>query len=382
MTESSLTARPNVIVILVDDMGFSDLGSYGGEIVTPNIDRLASHGVRLSSFYTTPKCSPTRASLLTGRYSHEVGIGVLTRPVGYAGSLDPDVPTLGTVLGDSGYSTALVGKWHLCSDVEEPGPSWPTRRGFEEFYGIAGGGTSYFNPKAFFQEESAEADAQDPDFYLTDALTDRAADFVRRSVAADEPYFLYLAYTAPHWPLQAPEHDIRGQAGSYADGWDAARELRRSRQAELGLFPEPFEPAPRDAREAPWDDVEDQKWQQRRMEVFAAQVTAMDRGIGRVLDELERSGTFDDTLILFLSDNGADAMEIALGQRFAPHVIPRETRDGRAVAIGNDPTITPGAEDSYASYGRPWANLSNTPFRLYKSWVHEGASLRPSSRAG
>ncbi|MFF2487177.1 arylsulfatase [Microbacterium sp. NPDC058062] len=378
MTPPTPAPRPDVIVILVDDLGFSDLASYGGEIPTPNLDRLAERGVRLSSFYTTPRCSPTRAALLTGRPSHEVGIGVLTRPVGYRGSLDPEVPTLATMLSEAGYATALAGKWHLSSQVSEADDTWPTRRGFDRFYGIIGGGTSYFAPKAFFRgEQSAEDDALRPDFYLTHALADEAVDFVREQVAADSRYFLYLALTAPHWPLQAPADDIQERSGDYDDGWDALRERRRARQAELGLFPESFEPAPRDDAEPAWPDAGDPAWQARRMEVYAAQVVVMDRSIGRLLDELDRAGRFDDTLLLFLSDNGAEAMEIPLGRRFAPHVTPDHTRDGDPVSIGNDPSIVPGAEDTYASYGRAWANLSNTPFRLYKSWVHEGGIAAP-----
>jgi arylsulfatase len=378
MTPPDSDPRPDVIVILVDDLGFSDLACYGGEIPTPNLDSLAARGARLSSFYTTPRCSPTRAALLTGRPSHEVGIGVLTRPVGYRGSLDPQVSTLASMLSDAGYATALTGKWHLSSQVQTADETWPTRRGFDRFYGIIGGGTSYFSPKAFFRgEENAESDALRPDFYLTDALADDAVAFVREQSAMDSRYFLYLALTAPHWPLQAPDDDIRDQSGRYDEGWDVLRERRRARQAELGLFPQPFEPASRDDAEPAWPDAPEPTWQASRMEVYAAQVVAMDRAIGRLLDALDTAGRFDDTLLLFLSDNGAEAMEIPLGRRFAPHVTPERTRAGEPVSIGNDPSIVPGGEGTYASYGRAWANLSNTPFRLYKSWVHEGGIAAP-----
>jgi arylsulfatase A-like enzyme len=371
------TTTPNIVVILADDLGFSDLGCYGGEIPTPNLDRLAASGVRSSSFYTTPRCSPTRASLLTGRYSHEVGIGVLTRPVGYRGSIDPDVPTIATMLSDAGYKTCLAGKWHLAADVRQPSPSWPTRRGFEEFFGILGGGTSYFNPHAFFSgEEPLSVDA-DEEFYLTTALTRRAVRFISDAHAEHRPFFLHLAYTAPHWPLQAPADDVDGQRGRYAAGWDHAREARLARQEALGIFPAAFDAAPRDADESPWSDVEDAEWQQRRMEVYAAQVVALDRGVGEVLDQLDTLGVRDDTLILFLSDNGAEAEELAVGRFLSPHVTPAETRDARPVRIGNASHIEPGPEDTFTSYGRPWANLSNTPFRLYKKWVHEGGIAAP-----
>ncbi|MDX2377526.1 arylsulfatase [Microbacterium sp. LRZ72] len=372
------TDRPDVIVIMADDLGYSDLASYGGEIPTPNLDRLADRGVRLSSFYTTPRCSPTRASLMTGRHSHDVGIGVLTRPIGYRGSLDAEVPTLASVLHDQGYATSITGKWHLSADVSAPNETWPTRRGFDDFYGILGGGTSYFNPRAFYRnEEEIEVDAADDAFYLTDAFTEHALEFMRESAAAQNPYFLYLAYTAPHWPLQAPEGDLAPHRGAFSEGWDAARAGRAARQRELGLFPRDVEPSPRDADEPAWEDAEDRAWQQSRMEVYAAQIGALDRGVGRLLDELEASGRLDDTLILFLSDNGAEAEELTVGRFLSPHVTPSETRDGRPVAIGNDPSIEPGHEDTFTSYGRPWANVSNTPFRLYKKWVHEGGIAAP-----
>ncbi|MBB6389932.1 arylsulfatase [Microbacterium thalassium] len=369
--------RPNVLLILADDLGFSDAGCYGSEIPTPNLDRLAAHGIRMSSFYTTPRCSPTRASLMTGRYSHDVGIGVLTRTVGYRGSLDPAVPTLAGVLAEQGYLTSLTGKWHLSADVSEPNETWPTRRGFEDFYGILGGGTSYFNPRAFYRnEDPIEAPADDA-FYLTDALSDHALEVIDWAGRENRPYFLYLAYTAPHWPLQAPDDDIAVHRGRYHVGWDAAREAREARQAELDLFPAPFRPSPRDPQEPAWSATDDPDWQQRRMEVFAAQVTAMDRGIGRILDDLESRGELENTLVLFLSDNGAEAEELQVGRFLSPHVTPKVTRQGDDVTIGNAPDIEPGPEHTFTSYGRPWANLSNTPFRMYKKWVHEGGIAAP-----
>ncbi|GAA1704486.1 arylsulfatase [Microbacterium sediminicola] len=377
-TRATDAPRPNVLVILADDLGYSDLGSYGGEIPTPNLDRLAARGVRMSSFYANPKCSPTRASLMTGRYSHEVGIGVLTRPLGYRGSLDVDVPTIANVLHDQGYFTSITGKWHLSSDVSAPNETWPTRRGFEDFFGIVTGGTSYFNPQAFYRgEEPVQVDAADDAFYLTHAFTEHAQEVIASAAGQDRPFFLYLAYTAPHWPLQAPAADIAAQQGRYAGGWDQARIAREQRQADLGLFPRPFEPAPRDAEEPSWADAENSEWQQRRMEVYAAQVGVMDRGIGQILGQLEAAGTLDDTLILFLSDNGAEAAEFRPGQTFNPLVTPETTRGGEQSAMGNRPEVMPGAESTFQSYGRPWANLSNTPFRFYKSWVHEGGIATP-----
>jgi arylsulfatase len=367
-----------LLVILADDLGFSDLGCYGGEIPTPNLDALAARGTRLSSFYTTPRCSPTRASLITGRQSHEVGIGVLTRPVGYRGSIDPDVPTIATVLRDAGYATSLTGKWHLAADVTEPNASWPTRRGFEDFYGILGGGTSYFNPQAFYAgEKPISVPAADDEFYLTDALTAHAKEFTAKAVDLGDPFFLYLAYTAPHWPLQAPKHEIDEQHGRYAQGWDALRTARHERQDDLGLFPEPVALTPRDAGEPAWDDAADRDWQQSRMEVYAAQVAALDRNVGELLEHLDELGVRDNTFVLFLSDNGAEAWELARGKFLAPHVTPNTTRAGDPVEIGNASDIAPGGEATFTSYGRPWANVSMTPFRLYKTWVHEGGIAAP-----
>lgn len=376
--ETSLSAEaPNVLIILADDLGYSDLGCYGGEIPTPYLDRLAAAGVRMSAFYATPRCSPTRASLLTGRYSHEVGIGVLTRPVGYRGSLDPHVPTLATVLKEQGYRTCLAGKWHLSSDVENPNDTWPTRRGFDEFYGILGGATSYFNPQAFYHQETPIQIAPEEDFYLTDALTDHAIDFTSRSAEQDDPFFLYLAYTAPHWPLHAREEDIHAQHGRYAGGWDKTRWGRWEAQERVAPVRGVSSLPPADSREDDWHSTQDPAWQQERMEVYAAQVSSLDANVGRILDHLDALGELGRTLILFMSDNGAEAMDLEVGRYFAPHVTPKQTRGGEAVTLGNTPSVSPGDETTFQSYGRAWANVSNTPFREYKMWVHEGGIAAP-----
>lgn len=303
---------------------------------------------------------------------------MLNRPIGYPGSIDPAVPTMGTLLANEGYATGLAGKWHLAAELSEPNESWPTRRGFADFYGILSGCANYFQPKTFLSgEENAEADADDPDFYLTDAVTDHAVRFVTEAHSRDQPFLLYLAYTAPHWPLHAPEDDVAGQQGRYTVGWDVLRAERAKRQDELGLFAQPFPAAPRDPVELAWDDTPDHAWEERRMEVYAAQVAAMDRGVGRVMTTLDELDIADETLVLFFSDNGACAETIEPGQTMRPTICPPTTRDGRPVAVGNDPAVAPGGEDTYATYGRAWANLSNTPFRLYKRWVHEGGIASP-----
>lgn len=369
---------PNIIVILADDLGFSDAGAFGGEIETPNLDRLAATGVRMSAFYATPRCSPSRAALLTGRESHSVGIGILTtddRPGGYAGSLSLEVPTIAELLKARGYATALVGKWHLSSDISAPNETWPTRRGFDEFYGILPGASSYYRPPLYDGERRVDEQPSE-DYYLTDDLSRRAADFVGRSAQQETPFFLYLSYTAPHWPLHARAADVASYRERYRAGWDRLREERAERLHALGITP--AVDSARDPEVSEWTDAADQEWEAERMAVYAAQVEIMDRGIGRVVATLEAHGVRDDTLIVFCSDNGACAEELPFsGRRMNPDICPPLTRDGIEVEVGNEPGIRPGPEAGYSSYGRPWAHLSNAPFRLYKRWVHEGGIASP-----
>lgn len=369
---------PNVIVILADDLGYSDPSPFGGEIETPHLDRLAATGVRMNSFYATPRCSPSRAALLTGRHPHSVGVGILTtddRPNGYAGSLSTTAPTIAEKLQERGYTTALVGKWHLSSDITEPNETWPTRRGFDEFYGILPGASSYYRPPLREGEERLNAESAD-DYYFTDDLSARAVDFVTRSAEQETPFFLYLSYTAPHWPLHAPEEVIARYRERYLAGWDELRARRASRMHDHGLISE--EELPHDHEVPAWEDVADAAWEAERMATYAAQVEIMDQGIGSVLDALEAHGIRDDTLVVFTSDNGACAEELPFSSKgLSADVSPPFTRDGREVRVGNEPGITPGPEGTFSSYGRSWAHLSNTPFRLYKRWVHEGGIAAP-----
>ncbi|TNC29445.1 arylsulfatase [Amycolatopsis alkalitolerans] len=377
--------RPNVVLVLVDDLGYSDLGCYGGEISTPNIDSLARGGTRLTRFYNTARCSPSRASLLTGLHPHQTGIGVLTgddSPVGYRGDLHRGCATIAEILRGAGYATGLTGKWHLAADVRNPSDSWPTRRGFDYFYGTLTGCGSYYSPGTLTRgEENIEHEADDPGFYYTDAITNEAVAFIERSAEADQPFFLYTAYTAPHWPLHAPEEDIGRYQGRFDAGWDTLRRERFERQVQLGIVEADAVLSPRDPREPAWEDVTDKDWQARRMEVYAAQVDRMDHGIGRILDTLKRLGRFENTIIVFLSDNGASPEEIPhmTRERFVSRtdIFRGHTRTGEPVRLGNEPGTMPGPENTYSSYGRPWANLSNTPFRLYKKWTHEGGIAAP-----
>ncbi|MBF8186989.1 arylsulfatase, partial [Nonomuraea sp. K274] len=368
---------PNVLLILADDLGFSDLGCYGGEIATPNLDALGRAGARMSQFYNTARCSPSRASLLTGLHPHQTGIGVLTRPdlpEGYPGTLDPRAGTVAEILAARGWATWLSGKWHLAADTTTPNGSWPTRKGFDRFFGTLAGCSSYFDPQTLTRGETPADDARTaPGFYYTDAIGAEAASWITRHPAA-RPFFLYLAFTAPHWPLHALGPDIEANAGKFDEGWDVLREHRLKRLAGEGILDSGTRLSERDPAQPAWAGTGDQKWQARRMEVYAAQVTAMDRAVGRVVDALKDSGQYGNTLIIFLSDNGASAEELPIGDRFADK--DRVLASG-TVRAGNEPAITPGGEDTYASYGTTWANLSNAPLRRYKRWVHEGGISTP-----
>lgn len=381
------TARPNVVLIMADDMGFSDLGCYGSQIRTPHLDGLAARGVAMSQFYNTARCSPARASLLTGLHPHQTGIGVLTHddgPQGYPGTINNRCVTVAEILRDDGYRTAMRGKWHLTGQVREPNDAWPTRRGFDDFYGIVAGASSYYQPVTLTRGESpAEID---DDYYLTTALGRQAASFVTEHAAHDAddqqaPFFLYLPFTAPHWPLHAPEQVVEHYRNTFDDGWDALREQRHQRLIESGMIADTWPLSDRDDEVVAWSEVADQQWQARRMEVYAAQVELMDAAVGQLVDALLETGRLDNTLIMFLSDNGGCAEEFAPGWvdelPRPPLHTPLRTLAGERVRRGNDPTVTPGGPATFASYGKPWANLSNTPFREYKHWVHEGGIATP-----
>lgn len=385
---AAMSAQPNVLLIVADDMGFSDIGCYGGEIDTPHIDSLAAGGVRFSQFYNTARCSPSRASLLTGLHPHQTGIGILTkddRPHGYPGSLNDSCVTVAEILAGAGYATCLSGKWHLASNIREPNGAWPTRRGFDHFYGTLAGSCSYFQPASLTRgETNVEAEAtQQPDYYYTDAITEEACAFVQAQSQSEQPLFLYAAYTAPHWPLQARDEDIAKYSGRYVEGWDILRERRMQRLQESGLLGESVKTSERDPAEPPWEQAEHKEWEARRMAVYAAQVHRMDQGIGSILASLESTGRLDNTLVFFLSDNGACAEVLPLdgsAEAFIqrrPDLERLKPRNGNDLKVGNEPDINPGAEDTYSSYGRAWANLSNTPFRLYKRWTHEGGIATP-----
>jgi arylsulfatase A-like enzyme len=383
-----MTAPPNVVFIVADDLGFSDPGCYGGELQTPALDRLAGEGVRLSQFYTGARCSPSRASLLTGLHPHQVGLGILTnddRPRGYPGTLAEDCATMAEILAEAGFATGVVGKWHLAADVRRANAAWPLRRGFDHFFGTLSGCGSYYDPPTLTRgDTNAEAEARDPTFFYTDAITDEAVEFVasRAEALPRRPFFLYVAYTAPHWPLHAPDEDaIAAYDGVFEGGRDGLRAARLGRMKTAGVLGAETELSDADPAPALGSGATQRAWQLRRMQVYAAQVERMDRGIGRILSALEAASALDDTLIVFVSDNGASPEELPLVPlerfRLRTDILRERTRAGSPITIGNDPGVMPGAEDTFQSYGRFWANLSNTPFRRYKRWVHEGGICAP-----
>jgi arylsulfatase len=349
---------------MADDMGYSDIGCYGSEILTPNIDRLAQEGVRFTQFYNCSRCCPTRASLLTGLDNHRAGIGHMIDDLGhpgYVGHLNETCVTFAESLDTAGYRTYMSGKWH----VGEDRPNWPTDRGFDRYFGLISGASSYFrlDPGRKMAIDDKPYVPDPKGFYMTDAITDRAVKMIHEAEGEASPFCLYLAYTAPHWPLHALEEDIAKYRGKYKIGWDKLRQTRYERQIELGIIDRKWPLSPRDEKAPAWDsltEAEQKDWEL-RMEVYAAQIDRMDQGVGRVLDALRRTGQMEDTIIFFLSDNGGCA----------------EEKIGKGSEKQNLTDLPPGGPDSFTSYHLPWANASDTPFRLFKHFVHEGGISTP-----
>lgn len=399
--------RPNVIVILTDDMGFSDLGCYGGEIETPHLDALAANGLRFTQFYNTGRCCPTRAALLTGLYPHQAGIGHMMQDKGlegYRGDLNRQCVTIAEVLRSAGYRTYMVGKWHVTKEVqprdESDKANWPLQRGFDRFYGTIHGGGSYFDPTSLVRQNTLISPYADPEyrpreFYYTDAIADHAVRFAAEHARdhAGKPFFMYVAYTAAHWPMHAKEADIAKYRGRYDAGYDAIRAARVAKMKQLGLIDPRWQIAPQ--KGGSWHEVADRAFELRCMEVYAAMVDCLDQGIGRLVAELRRTGELDNTLLLFLQDNGGCAEAMGRQARspaprhraarpslpplaadfLQPEMIPKQTRDGYPMRQGYG--VLPGAADTFHGYGEAWANVSNTPFREYKHWVHEGGISTP-----
>ena len=390
------SVRPNIILIMADDMGYSDIGYYGGEIKTPNLDKLAYNGLRFTQFYNTSRCCPTRASLLTGLYPHQAGIGHMTDAghdlEAYKGDLSNQAVTIAEVLKLNGYATYMTGKWHVTPFTDPDGPkhNWPRQRGFDRFFGTIIGAGSFYDPNTLTEENTQIPPGED--FYYTDAISNRAVDYIQQHDQED-PYFLYVAYTAAHWPMHALPEDITKYEGVYNRGWDVIRQERYDRMIKMGLIKKDWAMSGRDPDSHPWTEEEMKKWRIRCMEVYAAMVDNMDQGIGRIVHALEQKGELDNTLIFYLQDNGACEEPIGIEEVFDSErheklerkpmrpdelqlrMFPEYTRDGKPLRMGIG--VMPGPADTYIAYGLPWANASNTPFRLYKHWVHEGGISTP-----
>jgi arylsulfatase len=371
-------------MILVDDMGFSDIGPYGSEISTPSLDNLAKGGIRFTQFYNSPRCCPSRASLLTGLYSQQAGMGLMTADYGrypypgYRGDLSENCVTIAEALQGNGYRTAMSGKWHLTPNKKDFGKqNWPLQRGFEKFFGTIEGAGSYFDP-ASLARDNTTIEAGDK-FYYTDAIAENAAKYADEFGREDKPFFLYTAFTAPHWPLHAFEEDIAKYKGRYSKGWDELRRARHARQIQMGIVQEKWGISDRDPRVPAWELASYKEWETHRMAVYAAMIERMDRGIGKILVKLDELGIAENTLVMFMSDNGGNFEEMNDPGPQVPREawMPYKTHDGRPVNRGNKPNVFPGPEDTYQSIGIPWGNCANTPFRLYKHYAHEGGISTP-----
>ncbi|MBN1125724.1 MAG: sulfatase-like hydrolase/transferase [Sedimentisphaerales bacterium] len=392
---SGTTRRPNIVLIMSDDMGFSDIGCYGGEINTPTLDTLAAGGLRFTQFYNTARCCPTRAALMTGLYQHQAGVGHMMEDRGvpsYQGDLNRQCVTIAEVMKLAGYRTYMAGKWHLTPLRGEnlSKHNWPCQRGYDRFFGTIHGAGSFYDPNTLTLDNKQIVPWDD--FYYTEAISDYASRFIREHKEPD-PFFMYVAYTAAHWPMHARKEDIAKYKGRYSKGWDALRAERYERLKKMELIDPKWELTPRDQQIPAWEKEPFKEWNQRRMEVYAAMVDNMDRGIKRIVETLRQKGELENTLIFFLQDNGGCAEEYGSNGPIKPDpskpvelkpmapdelqtgMQPTVTRDGRPVRTGKG--VMPGPADTYIAYGKAWANASNTPFRLYKHWVHEGGISTP-----
>jgi arylsulfatase A-like enzyme len=390
--------RPNIIIILADDLGYSDLGCYGSEIQTPNIDKLAGNGLRFRKFYNTSRCCPTRASLLTGLYNQQAGIGEMTtdrNQPGYRGYLTENSVTIAEVLRTAGYRTAMSGKWHVSNTIEQPGKEaqlkwlnhqayhpyfspieqYPIKRGFEKYYGNIFGVVDFFDPFSLVNDSTA-VQSVPKDYYHTDAINDTAVSYIREFSKGDKPFFLYVAHTAPHWPLQALPEDIKKYEHTYKAGWDAIREARYKRMVEKGIIdPKTTKLSPRINNDLSWENNPAKDWDARAMAVHAAMIDRMDQGIGRIIKALKESGELDNTLIIFLSDNGASPEDCS---KYGPGFDrPGETRDGQKITYPVNKEVMPGPQNVFASIGPRWANVANTPYQHAKAQSYEGGVRTP-----
>lgn len=402
LTKSPAAERPNIVIVLADDMGYSDIGCYGSEIATPELDRLATDGIRFTQFYNTGRCCPTRASLLTGLYPHQTGIGHMMNDFGhegYRGDLNDHCLTIAEALRPSGYRTYMAGKWHLTKEKPSTNDSekfnWPLQRGFDRFYGTIHGAGSFFDPNSLIRGNNAVSPYADPEYqpetyYYTDAIADHASRFIEEH-KDDSPFFLYVAFTAAHWPMHALPADLEKQRGKYASGYAAIRQARYQQMLELSVVDETSTTL-WPLNEAWGEQGEFWPWDERNMEVYAAMIESLDRGIGRIITALKQKGELDNTLFCYLQDNGGCAEGMGRNGQGPPRakhpsfpplaadeiqydMIPKQTRDGFPLRQGKG--VMAGASDTFIGYGKAWATVSNTPFQRYKHWVHEGGIATP-----
>ena len=389
---------------MADDMGYSDMGCFGSEIQTPNLDALAAGGLKFTKFYNQARCCPTRASLLTGLYPHQAGMGwmdaVNHHLPGYGAQLNEKSVTIAQVLKIAGYSTYMSGKWHLQAEEDtrqdSPNHDWPVQRGFDKFYGILKGGGSYYDPATLCRDNTLISPLNDaaykPEhYYFTDAISDNAVNFIKQD-KGERPFFLYLSYTAPHWPMHAPEEAIKKYEGKYDKGWDYIRQQRLNKLKKLGIIDSAVVLSPSESHA--WQDEPDKEPMARRMETYAAMIDIMDQGIGRLISELKQKGIYNNTIIFFLQDNGGNGEGVGFGGPDG-ETIGRKVNDAKPInkealqSIGNPPftregkpvrmgkQVMAGPADTYLAYLKQWGLVSNTPFRKFKHYTHEGGIATP-----
>ena len=378
-----IQSRPNILLVVADDLGYSDIGAFGSEILTPNLDELAAGGMSLTNFYSGPTCSVTRSMLMTGMDSHIAGLGNMAETVadnqmgqpGYEGHLSARVDTVAEILKSAGYHTYMAGKWHLGMHPDRS----PRSRGFEQSFAMLYGAGSHFSDMAggdahrhpvLYRDNGLLIDELSDDFYSTTFYTDRIIEQIDSNVDDGRPFFAYLAYTAPHWPLQAPDSIIDKYRGAYDRGYDSVRQGRFAAQQKLGLFDSSIQAPQRPGYVKPWVDLSDQEraYHARNMEIYAAMVDYMDTGIGRVIDYLDKRDQLDNTIIVFISDNGAEHWD----HSSAPPPI------GEFAANFDNSAENSGREGSFVLYGSEWAHVSNTPFSRYKGTTYEGGIRSPA----
>jgi len=377
------TERPNIMIIMTDDMGYSDLGCYGGEIETPNIDQLAQKGIRFTQMYNAARCCPSRASLLTGHYAQNAGID------GMGVNLARNTPTIAEVLKENGYHTGMTGKWHLSKtrplDDHEaqlnwlanrtdhgpfaPPETYPSNRGFQEHWGVIWGVVNFFDPFSLVHNEEPIKEIPD-DFYFTDFISDKTVDLLDFYSRDNDPFFLYVAHAAPHWPLHALARDIEKYRNVYTDGWEVLRKERYERMVDMGLIDRDTYPLPENSSGWSWDDCEEKDYEAANMATHAAMIDRVDQGVGRIVQKLKETGQYENTIIMVLSDNGASY------ERGYPPGFDRPgfTRDSVMIEYGAD---EPGPETTWNYIGDAWASAINTPFRYWKMESYHGGIATP-----